>query len=202
MSNIARGGFRPARGGAVRGPRRYEVVSGNATAVFPGDVVTLITSGVVQPCTAGDSNLIIGVVAATSWVDSTGRRVYGSYIPASTTYSPTARGSKTASYAWVWDDETIEYVATVASNAATDTAAEIYAAIGANMDIVANAGDTVYRRSNHVLDGNPQSSSAQFRILEVLRDPANDISSSSQANWKVICRINKGFMPTESLAGI
>lgn len=201
MSNLIRGGFRPRRPG-MYGVRRYEVVSNNATAVFPGDVVTETTAGVVQPCTAGDTALILGVVSHVTYVSALNRRVYGSYIPANTTYTPTARYSKNASYAWVWDDPTIEYIASVASNAATDTLAEIAAGMESNMDIVAGAGDTVYARSGHTLDGNPIAGTAQFRILEVLRDPANDLSSSSQANWKVVCMINEGIRSFTSGAGI
>ncbi len=201
MTNIIRGGFRPRRPG-MYGIRRYEVVSGNAAAVFPGDFVTLTTAGVVQASTAGDTALLLGAVACTSYVSSFNRRVYGSYIPASTTYSPTARYSKNASYAWVWDDPTIEYVVSVSSQAATDTLAEIASAIGSNMDLVAGAGDTVYARSGYTLDGNPIAGTAQFRVLEVLRDPANDLSSSSQANWRVVCQINEGILSLTSAAGI
>lgn len=201
MSNILRGGFRPRRPG-MYGVRRYEVVSNNATAVFPGDFVTLTTAGVVQPSTAGDTALLLGAVACVTYVSALNRRVYGSYIPANTTYTPSTRYSKNASYAWVWDDPTIEYVASVSSNAATDTLAEIAAAIGSNMDLVAGAGDTVYARSGYTLDGNPIAGTAQFRILEVLRDPANDLSSSSQANWKVVCMINEGIHAFDSGAGI
>lgn len=200
MSNILRGGFRPKFAG-IKGPRRYEVDSSNATAIFPGDVVTLTTAGIIAPCTAGGSPLIIGVVAACSYV-ANNRRVYGSYIPASTTYSPTTRGSKNSSYAWVWDDPTIEWIASVASHSGTDTMAEIYAAVGSNMDIVATAGDTVYARSGHTLDGNPIAATAQFRIIEPYRDPVNDLSSSSQSNWKAVCQINEGFHVFNSAAGI
>lgn len=201
MSNILRGGFRPHYPGSCKSPRRYEVASSYGTALFPGDVVTLVTAGTIQACTAGGAPLILGVISHCSYVDASNRRVR-SYIPATTVYSPTTRGSPNASYVWVWDDPTIEYVASVSSQAATDTAAEIYAAIGSNMDIVATAGDTVYGRSGHTLDGNPIAGTAQFRILGVLRDPSNDISSSAQSNWKVICKINEGFDTTLSAAGI
>jgi hypothetical protein len=199
MSNILHGGFRPYYPGKVKGPRRYELDSGNAAAVFPGDFVTLTTAGVVAASTAGDAALLLGAVAATSYVASTGGRVYGSYIPASTTYSPTSRGSANASYVWVWDDPDIEYVACLASHANTNTAAKIYAAVGSNMDLVATAGDTIYRRSGYTLDGNPIAGTAQFRILEVLRDPAQDLTS---ANARVVCGINEGFHAFFSGAGI
>jgi len=199
MANLLKGGFHPRRGlKATPNPRRYEVASGYGTALFPGDVVTLVTGGTVEAGSAGGAALILGVIAHVSYV-SNNKRVYGQFVPASTTYSPTARGSSNATYVYVWDDPSIEYVANLASHANTDTAAKIYAAVGSNMDIVANAGSTVYGRSAHQLDGNPIAGSAQFRILEVLRTPSNDLAT---ANAQVACMINEGFHVFTSLTGI
>lgn len=198
MSNIVRGGFHPRRDVGIPSPRRYEVASSYGTALFPGDVVTLLTDGTVAAVAAGDAALILGVISHVSYQGTLGR-VFGPYIPATTVYAPTTRGSIQASYAYVWDDPNIEYIACLASNANTNTAAKIYAALGSNMDIVAGAGSTVYGRSGHTLDGNPIAGTAQFRILEVLRNPANDLTS---ANAQVVCQINEGELPLESPAGI
>lgn len=198
MANLVRGGFHPRRDVGIPSPRRYEVASSFGTAIFPGDVVTLLTDGTVALSSAGDTALILGVVSQCSYVLN-GVRVPGPYIPATTVYSPTTRGSINASYVWVWDDPNIEYVACLSSHANTNTAAKIYAAVGSNMDLVAGAGSTVYARSGFTLDGNPIAGTAQFRILEVLRDPANDLTS---ANARVVCQINEGEMPLESPAGI
>jgi hypothetical protein len=197
MANFLIGGFTPRRGaGAVPRPRRYEVVSGVSTAIFPGDAVDLITAGVVQASVAGDSSsTILGIVSHVSYWSGTGR-IYGQYIPASTTYTPTARGSYQASYAYVWDDPNIEYVANVA---VATTAALNYAGVGANMDLLASAGSTVYGRSGHVLDGTYVAGTAQFRILEMLRTPDNDLTV---VNQRVVCMINEGFHAFESAAGI
>jgi hypothetical protein len=195
MSNIARGGFRPLHPGMHKA-RRYEVDSNFGTAIFPGDVVTLVTAGTVQPASAGGADLILGVVSACTFVQS-GVRVYGSHIPANTVYSPSTRLSKNASYAYVWDDPEIEYVASVSG---TNTAATVAAMIGANADILATAGDTIYRRSNHQIDGaSVTTGTLRFRILDILRDPAQDLTS---ANWRAIVKINEGFDPMFSQAGI
>ena len=199
MSNLVRGGFHPRRDTGIPSPRRFEVASGYGTALFPGDVVSLLTDGTVAACAAGDTALILGIVSHVSYVNSLGVRQFGPYIPASTTYTPTSRGSIQASYVYVWDDPSIEYVACLASHANTNTAAKIYAAVGSNMDLVATAGSTVYGRSGFTLDGNPIAGTAQFRILEVLRDPANDLTS---ANARVVCQINEGEGALESAAGI
>lgn len=198
MANIVRGGFHPRRDVGIPSPRRYEVASSYGTALFPGDVVTLLTDGTIAACAAGDAALILGVISHVSYVVNS-VRVFGPYIPATTVYTPTTRGSIQASYAYVWDDPNIEYIANLASHTNTNTAAKIYAAVGSNMDLVAGAGSTVYGRSGFTLDGNPIAGTAQFRVLEVLRNPANDLTS---ANAQVVCQINEGEMPLESPAGI
>lgn len=195
MSNFARGGFRPKNAG-IKPPRRYEVDSNFGTSVFPGDVVTLVTAGTVQPASAGGADLVLGVVSHCTFV-SNGVRVYGSHIPANTVYSPTTRLSKNASYAWVWDDPNVEYIAGVSG---TNTAATVAAMVGANADILATAGDTIYRRSNHQIDGaSVTTGTLRFRILDILRDPVNDLTT---ANWKAVVMIDEGQHPFYSQAGI
>lgn len=198
MSNFVRGGFHPRRTNGTSGPRRYEVASSYGTALFPGDFVTLLTDGTVAASTAGDAAFLLGCIAHVSYF-SNNVRVFGPYVPATTVYTPTTRGSIQATYVYVWDDPGIEYIANLASNTNTNTAAKIYAAVGSNMDLIAGAGSTVYGRSGYTLDGNPIAATAQFRILEVLRNPANDLTS---ANAQVVCMINEGFHAFDSAAGI
>lgn len=197
-ANILFGGFHVTDAQRWRA-RRYEVVSGFATAIFRGDLVTLVTTGTVDLVTAGGAGLILGAVRDVSFVLN-GKRVYDTMLPANTTYTPTSRGSRTASYVWVYDDPTTEYWASVSSNSGTNTAALIYAAVGSNMDIIAGAGSTVYRQSGHTLDGNPIAATAQMRILETRRFPGNAIDGT--ANFQYRCKINEGFDPAFSAAGI
>lgn len=204
MANVTRGGFTPVRSKEAR-CRRYEVASGydpggGIPGLFSGDVVTLAAAGVVEVQTEGaGTSLILGVASHFSYVRN-GVRIDAQYLPAATTYSPTARGSVNASYVWVWDDPTEEFVADLAAHANTDTAAKIYAAVGSNMDIeVATVGSTVYGRSGMCLDGNPIAGAAQMRIMEVLRSPDNDLAS---ARAKVICMVNEGMHALNSSAGI
>jgi hypothetical protein len=67
------------------------------------------------------------------------------------------------------------------------------------MDIVASAGSTVYGRSGHHLDGTYVAATANFRILEILRRPDNDLTLQYQ---KVRCMINEGFHAFTSSAGV
>lgn len=197
-TNIQRGGFHPRRGiGQIARPRRYEVASSNGTAIFAGDCVDLVTAGVVQASAApgGGASNILGVVAHCSYWGTLGR-IYSSYIPTTTVYTPTTRGSIQSSYAYVWDDPSIEYLVDV--DVAT-TAALNYAGLGANMDLIASAGSTVYGRSGHHLDGTYVAATASWRITEMLRRPDNDLTLQYQ---KVACRLNEGSDPFLSLAGI
>jgi hypothetical protein len=197
MANFLMGGFTPRRGlRAVPSPNRYEVASSYGTALFPGDAVALDTAGTIISAAAGASVLVRGVISHVSYVTNN-KRVYGQYIPATTVYSPTARGSYNASYVYVWDDPSIEYIAAV--DVAT-TAALNYAGVGANMDIkVSDAGSTVYGRSAHKLDGTYVAGQAQMRIVGMLRTPDNDLTAQYQ---RVVCRINEGADPFLDLAGI
>lgn len=195
MANLLRGGFRPLYPGSYN-CRRYEVDSNYGTALFPGDAVTLVTAGTVQALSAGGADLFLGVIAWVSYV-SNGVRLFGNYVPANTVYSPTTRGSKNATYCAVWDDPSIEYVTSVSTVASATTA---YAAVGANADILATAGDTIYRRSNHQLDGSTiNTGTLRFRIVDMLRDPAQDLTA---VNARYVVRINEGFHSWMSQAGI
>lgn len=198
MANTLRGGFHPVGGHSGRAATRYEVASSYGTALFRGDIVTLVTAGTVEAATAGGAPLILGAVKEVSYVVS-GKRVFDTYLPATTVYSPTARGSVNATYVWVYDDPATEYWVCLASHAGTDTEAEVHATIGANMDLVATAGSTVYRQSGHTLDGNPIAGTAQFRIREIRRIPGR---APGDANLQVRVAINEGFHPFHSAAGI
>jgi hypothetical protein len=201
MANVQYGGFKPVEynyGPAPR-TRRYEVASSYGTALFPGDPVTLINDGTVTVATIGSADLILGVISHVSYVIDN-KREDKKYLPATTVYSPTARGSGNASYVWVYDDPNTVFIGNVKSNTDTDTEAEVYAALGENMDLDAGSGgDTYYGRSSFTMDGNAQVAVVRFRLIEIFREPSNDLAS---ANWKVKFAINEGFHPFMSTAGI
>jgi hypothetical protein len=196
MANVLKGGFWPVMEGQARA-RRYEVASSNSTAIFSGDMCKAVDTGVVDVAAAADTDLI-GVVKEVEYT-ANGRRVRRPYLPASTTYSPTARGSVNASYVWIYDDPAMEYWVCVSTHAETDTEAEVRAALFTNADFVAGAGNTVYGRSGHTLGGDVTAAAAQLRILEIRRIPGNDLSS---ANWQARVMINEGFHAFVDNAGM
>lgn len=198
MANYtARGGFWPVDEAAARF-NPYEIASAYGTAVYPGDVMTLLTDGTVAACTAGGAPLIIGVVKSCSYVKD-GVRVDAKYIPASTTYTPTARGSRNATIVEIFDDPATNFLAPAAAHANTATEALVRAALGANFDMVAGTADTVFGRSGHAIDGNPIAGTAQFRLVSLSRKAGNDLAS---AYWLGVYSINEGFHANFSAAGI
>lgn len=200
MANVLQGGFHPVDALRARA-RPYPVASGYGTAIFRGDVVTLVTAGVCEICTAGDTDLILGVVKEVEYY-SGGKLIRDRYVPASTTYSPTTlwpSNRRTATRIWVYDDPNTEFWACVSSAATTDTAAEVLAARGSNMDHTATAGNTTYKQSGFVLDGTAVAATAQWRILEPRIMPGNDLAS---VNWQARVIANEGFHVFHSQAGI
>lgn len=200
MANQKFTGFRPVDGKNWR-CRRYSVADsydGPINGLFPGDPVILVTAGTLEHATAGATN-IVGVVRSISYV-SNSVRIDGKYLPDVHTYSPTARGSVNEPWIYVWDDPLCEYVASGASHAGSDTAAELHAARGANMDLATlTNGSQYYGWSGAQLDGNPIAATAQFRIEEILRRPGNDTAA---VDWMVRCSVNEGFHATLDNAGI
>lgn len=179
MANQIKYGFWPVE--SKTRCTRYEIASGYATSIFAGDPVTLVTAGTVEQASAGGADLILGVASHFSRVVD-GIRQDVKYWPASSTYSPTARGSVNAAYVWVWDDPHCEFWCSVASHADTDTEAEVRATLGGNFDLTFGSGSTTYGTSTCQLDGNVEATVLRFEIKEFVRVPGNDLSA---VNWKV-----------------
>jgi hypothetical protein len=205
MANYVNKGFWPVAADRWE-PRPYTVASGydpanNCVGIAPGDVVKLVTAGSLQLCDAGDSALILGVVHSVRYKDANGNLITGGYLPEATTYSgDTSINNPNAPIVMVYDQPNIEYIASVAGAATTE--ALIAAGTGANMDLSATSStsvDTVYRRSLRTLDGTFVAATAQFRVLELFRQPGIEYTST---NFRVRCMINEGFHASFSPAGI
>lgn len=208
MANNLRGGFRLIEGnqGAVK-CRKVSVASAYAPAnscpgIAVGEVVEFVTAGTVEIVDAGaaDSGLLWGIVRSVSFIGGDGRRVYGGVLPTGHTYTGNANISNPlAPIIEVICDPIAEYEACVAVGT---TNALAYAGVGANMDLSATSAtsvSTAYRESLRTLDGTFVAATAQFRILEILRDPINDVTG---ANYRVRVGINEGSDRYLSLAGI
>lgn len=206
MANNLRGGFRLIESGRTK-MRKVSVASGYTPAnsclgIAVGEVVEFVTAGTVEILGDGasDAGLAFGIVNSVSFMGTDGRRVFGGVLPAGHTFTGNANiTNPLAPIIEVIVDPDAEYEACVAVGT---TNALAYAGIGANMDLSATSAttvSTVYRESLRTLDGTFVAGTAQFRVLEVMKDPINDITA---ANYRVRVGINEGSDRYLSLAGI
>jgi hypothetical protein len=204
MANVIRKGFHPVAGNRME-PRRYTVASGYTPAnshpgIAPGEVVTAVTAGTIE-VTAAAATTILGIVASVSYKDTNGNRVTAGYLPAGYTYSGDAViTNPNAPIIMVWDQPDMEYIANVGG--AASTLALHGAGTFAGMDINATSStgvDTVFARSNRQLDGTYVAGTAQFKILELFREPALEYTST---NLRTRCMINEGVHSLLVIGGL
>ena len=186
-------GFRPTKmlGGApFNGSQtEYGIASTYNTNIFSGDAVELHTDGTVTIAAAGQTN-ILGVFNGCFYTDSTGAPNWSKYWPASTT--------STDAVAFVVDDPNVLFEAQEDS---TDIGASWPANRGSNANFVStHAGSTKTGRSKQELDSdNITAATANFRIVELSKDPDN--SDTASANCNFLVRINEGLY-YDNAAGI
>ncbi len=178
-------GFRPTKmlGGApFNGSQtEYGIASTYNTNIFSGDAVELHTDGTVTIAAAGQTN-ILGVFNGCFYTDSTGAPNWSKYWPASTT--------STDAVAFVVDDPNVLFEAQEDS---TDIGASWPANRGSNANFVStHAGSTKTGRSKQELDSdNITAATANFRIVELSKDPDN--SDTASANCNFLVRLNEGL---------
>jgi|TARA_R100001480_G_scaffold5645_1_gene12605 hypothetical protein len=186
-------GFRPTKmlGGApFNGSQtEYGIASTYNTNIFSGDAVELHTDGTVTIAAAGQTN-ILGVFNGCFYTDSTGAPNWSKYWPASTT--------STDAVAFVVDDPNVLFEAQEDS---TDIGASWPANRGSNANFVStHAGSTKTGRSKQELDSdNITAATANFRIVELSKDPDN--SDTASANCNFLVRVNEGLY-YDNAAGI
>ena len=186
-------GFRPTKmlGGAPfnGGQTEYGIESTYNTNIFTGDAVELHTDGTITIAAAGQTN-IVGVFNGCFYTDSTGKPNWSKYWPASTT--------STDAVAFVVDDPNVLFEAQEDS---TDIGASWPANRGSNANFVStHAGSTKTGRSKQELDSdNITAATANFRIVELSKDPDN--SDTASANCNFLVRVNEGLY-YDNAAGI
>lgn len=182
MANQLRGGFSPVGGNRAR-PIKRCVASGfslqnSCVGLAPGDVVKRVSDGTVILAETTDTS-ILGVIASVTYLDASGRRVYGGYVPAGTTYTGDADVlNPNAIICEVWEDLDIEYETYLST--ASATVLTNFQLTFNSADITATSStsvDTVYKRSLRGVIGTGQTGSANVSILEILRTPVQDYAS-------------------------
>lgn len=200
MANISRTGFWPIdtiTSSHNVHVRRHEVASGNATAIFTGDALVMVAGGTVLPTTAGGG--VHGVSQGVSYVTG-GKRTTAKYVPASTTYAPTARGSENATYCFLYDDPGTTFEGQL-SAALTSSA---YQYIHQNINVTLGTTSTVRGISAHVLDQTTvTTATADFRILQLSDIRADeDTTATAQHALVQMNRAQAGGNPFLTVTGV
>ena len=192
MANIdAPFGFVPVRmqGGAPfsGGQSEYTIASTYGTNIFTGDLAIQVAAGGVEVSAAASENNI-GIFNGCFYTDTNGKPQYAKYWPASTT--------STDAVAFIIDDPNVIF------EAQEDGSALALADRGTNTELVATAGSTTTGRSGHEIDSDETGSAAtaQFRVVQVSKDPSNNTVASANCNWYV--KILEHLNGTQGTVGI
>ena len=178
-------GFRPTKmlGGASfnGGQTEYGIEDGYNTAIFTGDAVELHSDGTVTIAAAGQTN-ILGVFNGCFYTADSGKPTWSKYWPAST--------SATDAVAFVIDDPNVLFEAQEDS---TEIGASWPDERGSNANFVAtHSGSTKTGRSKQELDSSDVgATAANFRVVELSKDPDN--SDTASANCNFLVRLNEGL---------
>lgn len=204
MANPVNNGFRvwgtmSGGQGCSPSPIRAEVANNYGTGIFTGDIITAVSDGTVTAAATSDNGKLLGVVVGCSYVVG-GKRTPSTFVPASTTFTPSTVGSVNASYVY-YVPLTTELVLEVDTNAVPNAA--LATAIGyiyENADLVAGSGDTTTGQSAMLLDiGTHATATFNFRIIDWIKSPDNDLTLT-HARYLVVC--NEGILPGYTATGI
>tara|TARA_R100000935_G_scaffold21057_1_gene39444 strand:- start:740 stop:1294 length:555 start_codon:yes stop_codon:yes gene_type:complete len=166
MANVdAAFGFVPTRhmSGNIPRTNRYTCASGLAENIFKGDLCVLISTGLITPHTATETNNI-GVFDGVSYTAADGSYVYSEYWPSGTV--------ATDIILYIYDDPMIVYKAQSAGTPAQTN-------IGNCADVVAGAGSTVTGQSGFELSGTMAASVATCKIIARHDTPDNAFGANA-----------------------
>lgn len=184
MANVSeKFGLRPYRkldGTPLVGAQnRYTISSGNATAIYQGDLVVPETDGDITRHTAANSASVIGVFNGCFYTDPTTQKpTYSNYYPGGVAASDIT--------AFVVDDPDAVFLMDAD---ATFARADLFQ----NYSVTNATGNTKTGISEVQLDVSASGTNASFIIqaIDISQDPNNSDVGSANAN--VLVRINKHF---------
>lgn len=165
--------------------RHYRIASGNATPIFKGDAVTLVTSGTIEREEADAAMTPIGVFMGCAFTDPTlGSRLFSNFFPAGIT------GDDIVAY--VVDDVNVLFKVAVVSSGTTIGELAI-TDIGANVAMVDNAGDSLNGRSRiAVSDTSATTNTLPLRIVDLVEETRNANGGFTEAlvKWNAGHQLN------------
>lgn len=172
--------------------RRMSIASGSATAIFFGDVVTLISSGTVEKDTGTDAATPVGVFMGCSYTDSDFGTLHKQFYPGGIAQDDIE--------AVVCDDPDALFKVAIVS--ATTTIGYVnQTSVGNNGVLVQNTGSTASGNSAVAVDNTTATTSTwPVRIVDVV---AETHSSGQPGSFtEVIVKWNAGMHQYENPTGV
>ena len=176
MSNpTSKMGFKPVKrldGAAYTGAvTPYRIASAYNTTIGCGDPVIALNTGYINRSAGTDQ--FRGIFVGCTYIDATGMPVKSNYWPASTVTFGSADVT-----AFVIDDPNVIFEVT------TDVAISIPADLGASSNTTMGTVNTANGISGADLTAtSPSNSNYQWRIVEVVNRPGQDLTAAQLAVW-------------------
>jgi uncharacterized protein (UPF0333 family) len=164
--------------------RQLKIASGYAANIFNGDIVKLVSTGVIEKDTGTTTATPVGVFVGCQFTNPSTKQIqFQQYWPTGTVASDAV--------AFVVDDPDVLFK--VAAVSATTTVA-FYAqtVIGNNVSLVQNAGSTTTGDSAVAIDGTSAATTASLPIRIVAGVP--DTANSSGEFCEFICKWNVPYI--------
>ena len=152
---------------------KHTWATGYATAVFRGDMLSVVAAGTVARSAAGSEELL-GAFAGVKYVDASGNQIFSNQWVSGT--------AATEIEVMCYDDPYIIY-------RIQQTGTWALTHVGENADHVATAGSTSTGRSLEELSSTTAAATAGFRILGTVNEPGN-----TGADVDVMVIINEGHI--------
>lgn len=174
--------------------RMFKIASGYAANIFYGDVVKLVTAGVIQKetgTTTVSANGVVGVFVGCTYTDPSTKQ------PRFSQYWPTGTVASDAQAYVVDDPDALFKVATVSSG--TTVAYYGQTLVGSNVALVQNTGSTNTGDSTVAIDGTSSAATASLPIRVVQGVP--DTANASGEFCEFIVKFNMPYIDTGALAG-
>ena len=168
--------------------RQLKIASGYAANIFNGDVVKLVSTGVIEKDTGTTTATPVGVFVGCQFTNPSTKQIqFQQYWPTGTVAADAV--------AFVVDDPDVLFkVATVSSG--TTVAFYAQTVIGTNVSLVQNAGSTTTGDSAVAIDGSSAATTASLPIRIIAGVP--DTANSSGEFCEFVCKWNAPYAVSTS----
>ena len=170
--------------------RQLKIASGYAANIFAGDVVKLVSTGVIEKDTGTTTATPVGVFVGCQFTNPSTKQIqFQQYWPTGTVAADAV--------AFVLDDPDVLFkVAAVSSG--TTIAFYGQTVIGTNVSLVQNSGSTTTGNSAVAIDGSSAATTASLPIRIIAGVP--DSANASGNFCEFICKWNAPYAVSETTA--